>query len=174
MIMDIVMTVKKAASSKMVIMIKKVIIGVLLILVAFWFWWSMVGNPFHELALIRRGQVTTGYLVDIHEHEEEDYRGHVYLSDVGVYTFQLSGGREFKATTRAPTGQLREQEEIEYLPNNPTISRIKGDGCNSITEWLWRKIGLGGILLLIFLSIGFEFVLQAIKEFKHPQKNFDE
>jgi len=56
--------------------------------------------------------------------------------------------------------------EIEYLPNKPDISRIKGSGGQSITELLWRKVGLGGLFLVFLLSFGFYFVRHAIKEFK--------
>ncbi len=152
-------------------LIKGMVIGVLLIVGACWFWWSLTGNIFHELALIRRAQITSGTLIEVHEHEEEDFRGHVYFSDIGVYVYQLSDGREFRTTIREPTGQLKKHREVEYLPEKPEISRIKGDGCQSITEWLWRKIGLGGIILVLFLSIGCIIIKNTIIEFMREQKD---
>ena len=139
--------------------------GVVLIIGACWFWWHCIGiNPLHELALIRRAQLTTGVLVDTYENEQEDNRGHVYFSDVGVYSYRLPDGREFKTSTRVPTRQLVEHQEVEYLPNNPEVSRIKGDGCKSITEFLWRKVGLGSLLLAMFISPGIYLVKKAFSE----------
>ncbi|MCJ7663518.1 MAG: DUF3592 domain-containing protein [Desulfobacterales bacterium] len=139
--------------------------GVVLIIGGCWFWYHEAGgNPLHELALIRRAQITTGSLVDTYEHEQEDYRGHVYYSDVGIYSYRLPDGREFKTSTRVPTGQLKEQQEVEYLPNNPEVSRIKGDGCNSVTEFLWRKVGVGSLFLAICITPGIFLVRQAFSE----------
>lgn len=128
--------------------------GVLSFLVGCWFWHYLVGNPLHEIALIRRANIAPGFLVATHEDEQEDYRGHAYVSDVGVYAYRLPDGREFKTITRAPTGHLKEQRQIEYLPDNPAVSRIKGDGCQSVMEWLWRNAGLGSLLLAAFVSPG--------------------
>lgn len=134
--------------------VKTLMWGVLALLVGCWFWYYLVGNPLHEIALIRRANIATGSLVDTHEDEQEDYRGHVYFSDVGIYAYRLPDGRELKTITRAPTGHLKEQRQVEYLPDNPAVSRIKGDGCQSVMEWLWRKASLGSLLLAAFVSPG--------------------
>lgn len=151
--------------------VKTLICGVVAILVALWFWLSLVKNPFHEFALIRRAQVAAGSLVDTFESEQEDFRGHVYFSDVGVYAYRVPDGREFKTTTRVPTGQLKEHQEVEYLPDSPAVSRIRGDGCHSITEWLWRKVALGLLLLAIFLSPGVVLLRRAIRAMKRLRKD---
>src|SRR5688572_1220798 len=114
----------------------------------------IVGNPFDELALIRRAHVAVGSLADTFEYEREDERGRVYLSDVGVYTFRTLDGAQFNASTRVPTGQLSKQLDVKYLPDEPAVNRIRGDGCASIFEWLWRKVGLGIFLLALLLSPG--------------------
>ncbi len=46
----------------------------------------------------------------------------------------------------------REKIEVEYLPDNLTVSRINGTGSPTVTDWLWRKVGLGGLALTLFLS----------------------
>jgi hypothetical protein len=135
--------------------VKTIAWGVLWLVGACWFWWHEIGgNPLNELALIRRAQVTTGSLIDTYEHEQEDDRGHVYFSDVGVYAYRVPDGREFKTLTRVPTGQLEERRQVEYLPDKPAVSRIKGHGCQTVTDWLWRKVGLGSFLLLLICSPG--------------------
>lgn len=150
--------------------IKSILIGMALMIGAILFWYHIVGNPLDELALIQRAKVTNCILVDTEEHEEEDYRGHVYYSDVGIYNFRLPDGREFKTTTRVPTGQLDDNLEVEYLPDNPTVNRVKGDGSQSITEWPWRKVGLGSILLVLFISVGFTYTKNGIREILKSNK----
>jgi hypothetical protein len=131
---------------------------------------SHAGNPFHELALIRNSQITNGYLVDSFEIETAGSNDRIGVCDRGVYAYRLPDGREFKTFTDVPTGQLKELQKVEYLLDNPAVSRIKGDGCQTITEFLWRKVGVGGLLLVAFLSIGFVVARNAISEFKSSKK----
>lgn len=147
-------------------LIKGIVIGLICMIVALWFMWEMVGNPFDELALIRKAETTNCTLIDSYIDETEGYRGKVFFADVGIYSFFVSDGSEFKAIDRAPLGKLKEYQEVEYLPDNPKVNRIKGEGCQSITEWLWRKIGIGSFLLLMFLSIGFIVLKSSIIKFR--------
>lgn len=153
-----------ATDNKMIATAKTILGGSLLLIGAVWFWYHAVGNPINEFALIRRAQIATGTLIDTYEDEQEDYRGHVYFSDVGVYTFNVPGGREFKTLTRVPTGQLKERQEIEYLSDAPSVNRVKGDGCRTVFELLWRKIGLGGLLLVLFAGSGIALLQNGIRE----------
>jgi hypothetical protein len=155
-----------AAGNKLSDPVKTLICGVLLILGACWFWYSLCGNPLDEFALIRRAQIVPGALLETHEDEQEDYRGDVYFSDVGVYAYRLPDGREFKTITKAPTGHLKKQRQVEYLPDNPAVSRIKGDGCQSVMEWLWRKVGLGSFLLVLFISPGIVLIRNGVRDIK--------
>ena len=111
---------------------------------------------------MRRANIATGTLVTTHEDEQEDYRGHVYFSDRKVYAYRLPDGRQFKAITRAPTGHLNEQRKIEYLPDNPSVNRIKGDGCQSVMEWLWRTVGLGPLFSAALVSPGVIMIRNAL------------
>jgi hypothetical protein len=81
-------------------------------------------------------------------------------------------GREFKNRTRAGTGRLKPKFqdltqpvpiEVEYLPENPAVSRIKGDGSPTVLDWLWRKLGLGGLLLALFLAPGCMMLRDVIR-----------
>lgn len=138
--------------------------GVVAIFVGLWFWSALVKNPFDELALIRKAQTATGLLIETQEHEAEDFRGHVYLSDIGVYSFHLPSGLEFKTITRAASGQLPQNPVVEYLADDPTVSRIRGTGSQSIIEWLWRKAGLGTLLLALFMSPGVALLRHAARD----------
>lgn len=145
--------------------IKTIIWSVVVIIFALLFWYHIVGDPIDEFALIQNSKLATGILIDSYEVDTGDERGTVY--DVGVYKFSLPDGRKFKAYTKNSLGELEEQ--IEYLPSNPSINRIKGEGCQSIIEWIGEKIIGGGLLLAMFLSPGFILARNGIKEIKKLQ-----
>lgn len=147
-----------------------ILLGMAFIIGGVLFWYHIAGNPLNEIALIQRAKVATCILVDTYEDEHENEHGHVYVSDVGIYAFRLPDGREFKTLNRVPSGQLEEQLEVEYLPDNPSVNRIKGDGCQSVVEWLWRKIGVGGLFLLICITPGFLVLQDGIRKLKIVNK----
>lgn len=135
------------------------------IIFALLFWYHIAGNPIDEFALIQNAKVATGILIDSYEVDTGDERGNVY--DVGVYRFSLADGRKYKAFTKNSSGEREEQ--VEYLPSNPSVNRIKGEGCQSKIKWVERYIFWGGILLAMFLTPGFILVKNGIKEIKNIQ-----
>ena len=159
------------------------VIGVLLMLGAFWFWLSLGGNPFHELALIRHGETTSGFIIDAWEEPPDGGEGNRSWHYGLIYKYNTPDGREFTQRTVSWAGRIPEKlslvpvepypVEIEYLPNKPEVSKIKGTGSNSIFDWLWRKIGLGGILLVGFLSIGFIVIQYTINEYRCTRMIFE-
>ena len=148
--------------------IKTLFFGVVFLLVGFWFWHSMMGNPLSDLALLQRGQQAAGKLVETQDHEEEDHRGNIYFSDVGIYAFQ-SNGQEFMADTRAPTGSLPLAITVEFLADDPSTNRVLGDGAQSVWEWVWRKLGLGLLLLGFCLAPGVGVIRSAILEVRRQR-----
>lgn len=147
--------------------------GVLLLLGMFWFWHFLAGNPFDDLALILKGHTVPGFVVDTWEDVESSETGAHWFHGA-VYTYRLSDGREFTQHTRIKSGRTKLEFtdinepvpiEVEYLPDNPAVSRIKGDGSPTLFDWLWRKLGLGGILLVMFLAPGFAMLRDAAKKF---------
>ena len=87
---------------------KTIFWGIVWIVGGFLLWYHVVGDPFDEIALIQGAQIASGILSDQYEDEQEDDRGHVYFSDIGIYTFQTPDGREYKTHTQVPSGQLEE------------------------------------------------------------------
>ena len=151
--------------------VKTIFWGILLILGACWFWHHLCGNPFAELALIRHGRVTSGFIVDAWEVVTEGDTGQTIWSHGATYTYTLPDGRTFTQRTRDASGRLRDEFQnlqqpraikVEYLPDNPSISRIKREGNDSLGEWLWRKVGLGGLLLAALLSPGVVLIRSGI------------
>ncbi|MEN6426694.1 MAG: DUF3592 domain-containing protein [Phycisphaerales bacterium] len=149
--------------------------GVLLLLGACWFWWHEAGNPLVELALIRNGLAAPGLITDAWEDVEEDDKGGDHWFHSVVYTYRLADGREFTGKVHG-RGRLRDDIArytslnrtypitVEYLPPDPSVSRIKGSGCQSYVEWLWRKMGVGLILLALFCSPGVYLILHAVRD----------
>jgi hypothetical protein len=147
--------------------------GVIFIIGACMLWHCEFGNPFDELALIRRAQIAQGFVVDTWEDAEEGVRGGPYWSHGARYTYRIPDGREFTERTNPRPGQLKEvfrdlekpyPIEVEYLPDNPAVSRGKGDGCQSVIEWLWRTVGLGSFLLVMFLAPGIVLIHNGLRD----------
>ena len=153
---------------------KYAIWGVLWISGACWLWYGLCGNPLNELALIRRGQTTVGFITDTWEDVEEHDSGKLMWFHGGTYTYFLPDGRKFVQETEEGSGRLKPELhnlaypypiEVEYLPDKPTISRIKGSGHNSTLSWLVLKAGLGGLLLILFSVPGIGLLRSAIRSF---------
>lgn len=149
---------------------KTILWSVLYILGACWFWYYLCGNPFDEFALITDSQIATGTLASVHEDEQEDSRGRVSISDVGIYVFRVPSGREFRTKVKSKSGFLRDYEEVEYLPENPVVSRIRGTGSSTITDWLWRKVGLGLLLFVAFVAPGIVQLRAGFREIRNQRK----
>lgn len=162
-----------ATNNEVIGSVKTLAWGILWILGAVWFWHYSFGNPLDELALIRRAQIAPGSIVDTWEDVGDDDYGRAHWSNKATYTYRLPDGREFTKSTKSVSGRLKEtfrdlQQpypiEVEYLPDKPMVSRIKGDGSDSIMDWLWRKVGLGGVLLILFASPGIILLRNGVCE----------
>lgn len=153
--------------------LKKIFAGSVASVAAFYFWLYLIGNPLHDYLLLRNGKVTNGYITNTWEDATDDDHGRAVWTHGAEYSFRLPDSREMTGRSLEYSGRLKEEFanlkapypiEIEYYPNDPTISRIKGTGSATLTDWLWRKIGIGGALLVLFLSPGISFFVAAIRE----------
>ena len=156
--------------------LKTVLLGLIFLAGGFHFWLWMVGNPFNDLALIRRGVTTRGVITDFQEEVEEVEnagRGKLVNIRYATYTFQSADGRTITGHAddhRAALPDYLKSIEVEYLPDDPTVNRIKGasSNCLTISDWLLRKVGAGGILLVMFLAPG---MVILYREFYPKPKN---
>ena len=155
--------------------VKSVAWGAIWIVGAFCFWLYLVGNPLDELALIQRGQTVPGFIVDTWEDAESGDEGGTQWFHAAVYKYRLPDGREFTRRTKDNSGRLKDEFrdlkqpypiQVEYLPDAPNISRIKGDGHDTIWGWLLYKVGLGTLLLALFLSPGIIMVRNTLRDSK--------
>ncbi len=155
--------------------IKTILWGVLWVVGACWFYFALGGNPLAELALIQRARIAPGSIVDTwEEYDGESDAGQDLWSHGSTYTYRLPDGREFTQSTEG-WGQLKDaffdlQEpypvEVEYLPEDPKVSRIRGDGSSSVREWIWRQGVFGSLLLALFLSPGIVLLRNGLRQLK--------
>ena len=151
--------------------VKTALWGVVLMLAGSWFWHSLVGNPLDDLALIRRGEVASALIVDTSEDAQSGDEGGTYWFHDATYSFSLPDGRKLTHRTSG-SGRLRAEFrdivrpvpiEIEYLPDDPSVSRIKGSGTQTVLDWMWRDFGIGGLLLALFLAPGLTMLHGALR-----------
>ncbi len=124
-----------------------------------------IGNPIYELALIRSAEVAQGTLVESFQEDDAVLkdRGRVEAWKVGVYSFRVPDGRIFNVVDEAAIGQLKQERTIEYLPDNPNVNRFQGEGSQSIMSWLFGKVILGTLLLVLIVSPGLIVLRERIK-----------
>lgn len=142
------------------------------------FFYYLAGNPFHELVLIIYGEMAPGSIVDTWEEVGDGDDGGTRFLHGATYTFRLPGGREVTGSTGTDLGRLRSDlrdldqpvgVEVEYYPRDPSISRIKGDGSQSLLEWILRKVVVGAFLLLILLSPGVTMISNSLRTLRSAQ-----
>ena len=124
-----------------------------------------IGNPIHELALIRNAEVAQGTLIESFQEHDAAYkdRGRLDVWKVGVYSFRVPDGRKFNVVDEAAIGQLKQERTIEYLPDNPNVNRFQGEGSQSIMSWLFGRVILGTLLLVLIVSPGLVVLRERIK-----------
>jgi len=154
--------------------LKSITWGLTWVVGAIAFWLQVAGNPIHDLQLALSAEVAPGRVTDSSEDVEfgDDGREN-WWSGVG-YTFVLPDGREIESgqsgEERLPPELVDISEpvpvEVEYLADSPTTNRLKGSGSQSLGEWLLRKVGFGGVLLVLFLMPGVTMLRNGIAELR--------
>ena len=154
--------------------LKTMVWGFAWVACAVWFWLHLAGNPIHDLRLMIWARTAPGHVVDTWENVENGDDGRAQWFHGSTYTFRLPDGREVRAVTGTQSGRLRPEfakleqpipVEVEYDPVDPFISRLKGDGSQSIIEWILRKVGVGGLLLALFIYPGGKLICDGVREF---------
>jgi hypothetical protein len=165
--------------NKKIQLIKSILTGIVCLAIAFWFWHSLAGNPFDEYALIRSSVIGKGYITKIEEYQdaiEEAGREKIVPKYSYAYEFKTQEGRLIKGLgnegghipdSLTYVNTIPFPINVEYLSKHPDVNRIIGlhSGCTSIGEWIWRKVLLGGLLLVVFLSVGTIVIKKAITEY---------
>ncbi len=169
-------------------LIKNCFWGVIASIVASWFVFYLTGgNPFHEYLLITKGLTTNGFIINSKEYEDEvdvpDSQGggsEPVTVENYEYTFSTQDGKVINNWS-SDLGYIKNFTgrplliQVEYLPDSPEINRVKDETsqCKTIGEFVWRRLVLGMLLLLMFLSIGFTLIKVGIKEYLAESKKLN-
>jgi hypothetical protein len=143
-------------------------------LVASMVFWNFGADLVNDFRLMVYARSTTGEVFDSFEdvQEGDDGRDDWFFSV--AYRFKHPDGRVIQgssgAGTRLPAqfADARQRPvpvDIEYLPNDPAINRLKGIGRRSIGNWFVRIGGLCVLIVLLALP-GVRLVLDGISEWR--------
>jgi hypothetical protein len=169
----------KVAHSRFLKPVKTMFFGVVLVIAGGLFWYLLGGNPLDELALIRRAQTVPGFIFKAWEDVEDGERGQAMWFHTTIYEYRTPEGCKYQGK-ESGSGRLRDDLcelqrpypiEVEYLPESPTTSRIRGSGCSSVMEWVWRKVAVGGFLLALFASGGIVQLREGVRELMAIRKS---
>jgi len=160
-------------------LIKSLFVGFAALFVAFYFVYSIGGNPYHEYLLMTKGTTTTGFITNTEEDITDDYNGSAHFNYYYHYIFNTANGRQLdshgECDGRLPSelSDLTEPypTDVVYLENNPEINMVKNTLCKNVAEFLWRRVGMGTLLLLIFSSLGIVIIRNAINTYLTESKN---
>lgn len=148
-------------------------ICLVLLIVGCLVWGFTVYNPVHSLALIRDAQIITGSVIDTYEDWDVSDDGIIDITHSVKYTFRSPDGREFTRWSGSFSNTVPEKYqnlptpvEIEYLPSDPSINRIRGEGAQSMTGWVIKDIVFNLIILSVFCTPGVLYAGVAVRECK--------
>lgn len=124
-----------------------------------------IGNPIHELALIRSAEVAQGTLIESLQEDDKAQEGRQRAGswEVRVYSFRVPDGRTFHVVDESAIGQLAQERIVEYLPDDPGVNRFQGEGSQGILGWFFGRIVVGALLLLLIVSPGLVILREGIK-----------
>jgi hypothetical protein len=159
-------------------LIKTLLIGFAALFFAFWFVFYVTDNPLNEFLLITKGIEVSGKIYQAEEFVEDGDDGKAIFSYSYAYSFKLPDGKEIKSGDhsggRLPNELLNSNLPfpimILYLKSDPNINKLKSTLSKNIFEFIWRKIGLGTIFLILFSSIGISVIKNGIKDYNKSMK----
>ena len=118
-----------------------------------------VSDSWDQIQLMNRAVTTPGNIIALWEDIVDSYEGPTRFHHEATYAYRIDDGRVFEGI-EAGSGRIRDDirkqplpipVEVEYLPDNPSVSRIKGSGATSFVGIL-RSGSL--IFAVIFLAMG--------------------
>ncbi len=165
---------------------KSVGIGISIPIIAFLIWLVSSSSPINDFLLITKSSTAKGNITKAKEGtdvvEENDGRTsrQVYFYDYD-YSFSLPSGKVIETYGSEP-GQLPDyltnleepyKVEVEYLVNNPKVSRVKGMDSNdtSVLQWIRHRMIFQTIVFLLFCYWGFTIIRDGMKKYKTEKSN---
>jgi hypothetical protein len=162
---------------------KGLLLGFVMIVVVIWAWVRLTGNPIKDLRLIVSGEIVKGYVTNAQEipieYETNNGTKEGFQAVCKYYFTTIEGIKVVDST--ALGGEMPDylkgvernpyQVEVQYLPSNPKNHKIRDFDFMDLREWFIKKVLVGGVLLVVFLSLGFSVIRSSIKEFKQDIRN---
>ena len=126
---------------------------------------------------MRHHETCSGSIVYVWEDVDEADSGENLWYSGATYTYILPDGQQFTQTTsghgRLKSGfsDLPYPIEVEYLANNPTVSRIKGEGPETIPSWLRTEVGYYALFPVLLLVIGIYLLWKEVSELRRLRRS---
>jgi hypothetical protein len=147
------------------------IVGVIWIGVVLWFCLGGFKESKEEAALIQRGQATPGVIVRASEECDRGESSKVWYWTV-AYRYQLPDGQVLEQKEEGSgrlDPELRDRippypVQVVYLPDEPSISRLKMGEWAKAEVWLTRKVVKTLVFLGVFLTPGIWIVVTSIRD----------
>jgi hypothetical protein len=168
-------------------LIKSIISGVSIPVIAAVIWLVSSSSPLNDLSLITKGKIAQGYITKAEEQSEEvsynDDRSHgIRYYYTYEYNFAIPTGKRITSFGEED-GELPEYfidlafkpyaVDVEYLPNNPQICRVKEMESSDKTIWAWlrHRFSIGAIVMVFFIYLGFSTIKNGLKKYKSEKSN---
>jgi len=141
--------------------------------------YASIHVAWQDLMLMRHHETCSGFIVDTWEDVDENEASAEFWHYYVIYKYSLPDGQEF-TQSMSHSGRLKSEFrdlsepypiEVEYLPDNPTVSRIKGDGPNSIPSWLRSSVGYWAFFWLPLLALGIYLLWKEVGELRELRKS---
>lgn len=143
---------------------KNICYGVLWLLGALFVAYMNGFNPAKDLALAVNSRTVSGTVTEAFDDVHEDSNGNEHEDFEATYVYELPSGRKYKQTSTSDftdifsaDEQMPRAVEIEYVPEYPSVSRIKGTGSQSFNAWL-RTFAFQLVLLTILWLPGIAMI----------------
>ncbi len=161
---------------------KKIFFLIAIPIFAFWFFFNpLIRKPYNELLLITNSKTIQGYISNPEQQSEEVEQNDGRTTGqrnffTFEYTFTLPNGRVIKSYWEE-NGSLSKyldrsknpyNIEVEYLPDNPEVSRVRGmDSPESIYEWFRYTIIIKLVVIILCIYTIFYYFRYFTKEYNN-------
>ena len=142
---------------------KSIFWGLIFVVVMFAFWYSLAGSPLDEYRFMQRGILINAEIGECTQDYADRDSGQGGAYQRCEYSYKVSGNTYQGVSDFSQN--VGEKTEIIYLPENPSVHREKLGAATGIFDFVFRKILVGAILLVMFVSGGIVIIKNGIKEF---------
>jgi hypothetical protein len=167
-------------------LIKDIIIGLAIPIAALTFWIVSPPNPMNDFRLITNSKIANGQITEAKVAEElveandgrtgklAYYYGYKYDFVLPSEESITSWGKEDgDIPEHLANLQYPYPVQIEYLEENPKISRVKGMKSNDTTipQWIRHKVAIPFVIFLLLCYWGYTIIRNSLNEHQIKKPN---